>query len=164
MLKMAEEVQEERDLVVLDDKRKTRMLKNIVDTGGRITKAAEFTGVSKGMHYYWLKHDPEYAAAYEIAKEQAADVLEAEVVRRAVEGVEEPVYYQGKVVGHVRRYSDNLLMFMLKGMRPFKFRDNYNPAMAINAGNINVNLQIPRPEEKVIDAEFKEKKVGGGSE
>ena len=37
--------------------------------------------------------------------------------------MEEPVYYQGEVVGQVQRYSDTLLMFLLKGRRPEKFKD-----------------------------------------
>ncbi len=45
----------------------------------------------------------------------ALDVLEDEVTRRAVEGVEEPAgWYKGKSGGTVRRYSDTLLIFRLK--------------------------------------------------
>ena len=32
--------------------------------------------------------------------------------------------YRYQIVGHRRKYSDNLLMFMLKGRRPETFRDN----------------------------------------
>ena len=52
-------------------------------------------------------------------------MLEAEARRRAAIGVDEPVFYKGKVVGHIRKYSDNLLMFLLKAHWPEKFRDNY---------------------------------------
>jgi len=45
-------------------------------------------------------------------------------VRRGVEGVLEPVWYNGKIVGHRRRYSDVMLIFMLKARRPGTFRDN----------------------------------------
>ena len=48
-------------------------------------------------------------------------MIEAEARRRAVDGVDEPVYYQGKEVGTVRRYSDVLLIFLLKGLRPQRF-------------------------------------------
>ena len=44
-------------------------------------------------------------------------------MRRALEGGEEPVFYQGKIVGSVRKYSDTLLMFMLKARRPERYRD-----------------------------------------
>ena len=36
----------------------------------------------------------------------------------------EPVFYHGQVCGTVRKYSDTLLIFLLKGARPDKFRDN----------------------------------------
>ena len=51
------------------------------------------------------------------------DVLEDEAVRRAKEGVEEPVYQGGKLVGHVQKYSDTLLIFLLKGAKPQKYGD-----------------------------------------
>ena len=51
----------------------------------------------------------------------AADILEDEVDRRAVEGVEKPVgWHKGKPGGYVREYSDTLLIFLLKGDRPEK--------------------------------------------
>ena len=56
--------------------------------------------------------------------EEARELLEAEARRRAAMGVEEPVFYKGQVVGHIRKYSDNLLMFLLKAHWPEKFREN----------------------------------------
>ena len=40
--------------------------------------------------------------------------MEDEAVRRAVEGVPRPVFYQGQIVGAVQEYSDELLIRMLK--------------------------------------------------
>lgn len=51
------------------------------------------------------------------------DALEDEAVRRAHEGVLKPVFQQGKEVGHVREYSDALMVTMLKARRPEKFKD-----------------------------------------
>ena len=51
-------------------------------------------------------------------------MLEAEAHRRAVEGVEEPVgWYKGVAGGTVRRYSDALLIFTLKGLLPDRYRE-----------------------------------------
>ena len=91
---------------------------------GNITAAAAAADVSRSMHYTWLERDRRYAAAFAQAHEMVGDHLEAEARRRAVEGWDEPVYYQGQVVGSIRRYSDTLLIFLLKGARPEKFRDN----------------------------------------
>ena len=35
------------------------------------------------------------------------------------------MFYKGAVCGHVRRYSDTLLMFLLKAHRPEKYRERY---------------------------------------
>jgi hypothetical protein len=91
---------------------------------GNVSDAATAAGVARTMHYQWLK-DAGYADAFHHAREQAADRLEREAVRRATAGVEKTIYYQGQPVGTERVYSDVLLIFLLKGMRPEKFRDNY---------------------------------------
>ena len=93
---------------------------------GNITQAAEIAGLDRKTHYIWMKNDPDYPALYEEAMEQAADRLEQEARRRAVEGVEEPVFYQGKQVGTIRKYSDTLLIFLLKGARPEKYAERYD--------------------------------------
>ncbi|MCH7474353.1 MAG: hypothetical protein IIA27_06745 [Gemmatimonadetes bacterium] len=86
--------------------------------------ACEVAGVGRSSHYRWLEKDPEYREAFELAKEDAADILEAEAYRRAVEGVEKPVgWYKGKPGGTVREYSDILLIFLLKALRPEKYRE-----------------------------------------
>lgn len=90
---------------------------------GNVTVAAEIAHISRSAHYQWLEADPVYVEAFEDAMEQAAQRLEAEAKRRAVEGVEEPVFYQGKQCGVIRRYSDSLLMFLLKGALPDKYKE-----------------------------------------
>ena len=83
------------------------------------------------------------------AREEAADTLEAEARRRAIEGVEEPVFHKGQRVGTVRKYSDLLLIFLLKGVRPQKFRDNYQragtgaPDGTPRLTQVNINLPDP---------------------
>jgi len=88
-----------------------------------ITKAAEASKVNRYAHYDWLERDPAYPARFERAKLEAGETLEAEAVRRAHEGVLEPVYYKGKPVGVMRVYSDALMQTLLKGFLPDKYRD-----------------------------------------
>lgn len=90
-----------------------------------ITAACQACGVGRRTHYEWLKHDPEYAAKFAEADEAATDRLEQECRRRAIVGTEEPVYYKGTVVGAIRKYSDLLLIFLLKAKRPALFRETY---------------------------------------
>jgi hypothetical protein len=44
-------------------------------------------------------------------------------VRRARDGITEPVCQGGKLVGHVQKYSDSLLIFLLKGAKPKKYSE-----------------------------------------
>lgn len=97
------------------------MLAALAETGN-ISRAAEAAGIDRKTHYRWCA-EPEYAALAEDAMEQAADKLEEEARRRAHDGVDEPVFYQGEVCGTVRKYSDTLLIFLLKGAKPDKFRE-----------------------------------------
>ena len=57
-------------------------------------------------------------------KRIGAEALEDEATRRAAEGVDEPVFHQGAQVGTIRKYSDTLAIFLLKGAMPEKYRDN----------------------------------------
>ncbi len=94
---------------------------------GNVRLACEVAKVGRSSHYRWLEKDPEYREAFGVAREDAIDVLEAEAHRRAVEGIEEPAgWYRGVAGGTVRRYSDNLLMFLLKGARPERYRERYD--------------------------------------
>lgn len=76
-----------------------------------------------------LDTKPDFARAFQEAIDEAADMLEAEAWRRALEGVAEPVVKAGKPVVDpstgeaitVRRYSDALLMLLLPGSKPGKF-------------------------------------------
>ena len=91
---------------------------------GNVCLACKAVGVRRSSHYRCLEKDAEYPSAFNLAKEDATDVLEAEAHRRAVEGWEEAVgWYKGEAGGTVRKYSDVLLIFLLKSLRPEKYRE-----------------------------------------
>jgi hypothetical protein len=64
---------------------------------GIVSSAARAVGVSSSAVYALRAKDGDFAAAWDQALEDAADVLEAEARRRAVQGVAEPVVYQGQL-------------------------------------------------------------------
>lgn len=111
---------------------------------GTITHAALAAGVDRQTHYNWLEADEAYAKAFVDAEGMAADTLEHEARRRACDGVDEPVFYEGKKVATVRKYSDTLLIFLLKGARPEKFRDRHELSgpggKPLPAGQVHVYL------------------------
>src|SRR5215472_284108 len=101
-----------------------RFVRALSETGS-VSKAAALARTSRTRVYELRKVDPAFAAAWEEAEEIAADALEAEARRRAVEGTQEPLVSAGKLVRDddgqpiaVRRYSDNLLLALLKTHRP----------------------------------------------
>lgn len=90
-----------------------------------IEKAAAAAGISRQTHYLWLKEDPEYPALFAEAAELATQTLEDAAVDRAVHGVKEPVFHEGKVCGHVLKYSDRLLELLLRARRK-EYRPKYD--------------------------------------
>jgi len=115
--------------VKLTRARQDCFLKALAETGV-VSTAVAIAGTSRTRVYELRKRDTAFADAWDEAEEKAADALEAEAWRRGVAGVQEPVVSGGKVVrdddGHpiaIRRYSDNLLLALLKARRPEKFRE-----------------------------------------
>jgi hypothetical protein len=98
--------------------RKKRFLMAFVLAAGNVTRAAKAAGIARATHYAWVKDDPEYAASYRECQLNAADVLEDEARRRAVEGTLKGVYYKGVLVDMEVEYSDRLLIQLLKAHHP----------------------------------------------
>jgi len=117
---------------------------------GVITRAAAIAGCDRSSHLHWLEVDPDYPAAFHAAMEAATDKLELEARRRAFEGVEEPVFYQGEVCGAVRKYSDTLMMFVLNGYRSDKFRQRHEHTGA-NGAPISFVFALDNPNGATVD-------------
>ena len=92
---------------------------------GNVTASAGVAGVERRLAYRTRDRSKAFREQWEDALDEATDLLEAAARQRGLLGVNEPVYYQGEQVGTVRRYSDTLLIFLLKAHRPKKFRDNH---------------------------------------
>lgn len=90
---------------------------------GNVSKACKKAKVPRRTFYAWLQEDEKFKEKFEAASIIAVGVLEDEAKRRALEGVLEPVYYKGEKVGSVRKYSDTLLIVLLKGHAPEKYRE-----------------------------------------
>lgn len=120
--------------------KQARFLAAFVETAN-VSAAAQVARVHRGTHYEWLKRHPVYAQAFDLAKQQAADLLEEEAWRRGVEGVLEPAgWYNGEPCGYVRRYSDPLLIALLKAHLPEKYGDR----LAVRGSWASIDLtQLP---------------------
>lgn len=115
-------------------KKRQLFLDTLAQTG-RVITAATAAGFTDTSYLHRLRReDEDFARQWNEAIEAAADVLEEEATRRAVDGVLEPVFYKGDVVGYKTNYSDQLMMFLLRGLRP----DKFNPKQ----GDTNVNVKF----------------------
>lgn len=78
-----------------------------------VGKAAEAAGIGYASAYEWRNCDPEFFAGWMEALEVGYQQLEIELLDRARHGVEEEVFGNGKHLGTVRRYDNNLALQLL---------------------------------------------------
>lgn len=100
----------------------------------RVCKSCELANISYSEVYRRRQIDEDFRKRFEDAYEQGVQRLEDEAVRRAMVGVDEPVFYKGEEVAKITRYSDTLLTFLLKGNRPDKYKERVE--------NTNLNLDL----------------------
>jgi len=112
---------------------------------GNVTRAANATGVDRSNAYQRRLRNPKFAERWDEAIQAATDSIEAEAYRRAVTGVEEVVYYLGKPCGRITRFSDRLLIALLKRHCP-KYRDSCRMEIA------NASGEVLKVEESPTDA------------
>ena len=98
---------------VFDDEAKTLFLEHI-EANGLVNKAARHIGTTSRTVNAELKADQEFSDSFDESMSLYLESLEEEIHRRAVQGVEEDVYYKGEVVGEKQVYSDQLLVFLTK--------------------------------------------------
>lgn len=107
---------------IISQKKMDLFLLNLSKTG-HIESSCHAVGYSDSSYIRKVKNkDPVFAAKWDAALLVAAEeVLIPEAQRRAVEGIMEPIYHKGEIVGYKQRYSDQLLMFLIKGAMPSKY-------------------------------------------
>lgn len=108
---------------------------------GNVRRACIEMKIPRQQVWDMEQKDPAFKLRLQQAKDQGIDALEEEGIRRAYEGVEEPVgFYQGNSNETKTVYSDTLLMFMLKANRPEKYAERTRNE------NLNLNVESTREE------------------
>ncbi len=119
-------------------------LRHLADTGN-VRASCQVATVPRSVAYELRHKDASFALAWRHALDDATDDLEAEARRRAKDGVDEPVIYQGEMMGvwvspdgtatkrkrrgsrfvplTVKKYSDNILILLLKAHRPEVYKE-----------------------------------------
>lgn len=110
---------------------------------GDLHEAARYCGVSPAFVHSWMKDDEQAAKALNEAKQVGYGAIESELIRRAVKGVEEDVYYKGAVVGYKTVFSDGLLSKLVEAKLPEFSKKEGSGASFYGPTQINV---MPRAE------------------
>jgi len=110
-------------------KKKAKFLEYLM-SGVTVSGAAAMVKMNRQYLYRLKERNKKFSEAWDEAYEIGTEALEDEAKRRAVKGVIEPKFHNGKMIvdekGNpvgVRKYSDTLLIFLLKGRNPKKFKD-----------------------------------------
>lgn len=123
-------------------RKKRQFLKALAETGN-VSEAARKARLDRSHAYQIRRQDQTFAEAWDEALDIAVDLLEGEARSRAVEGVEQPRFHQGRICGTVRKYSDSLLMFLLRAHRPETFREGKD------AGSDDMERHLKGAKEKL---------------
>lgn len=138
----------------LTPKKREKFCKAIIDSFGNITRAAKAAGTTKEAVYKLRKKDESFRAAWDAALDTSIANLESECHRRAFKGVRKGVFYKGQKVAEECEYSDTLAIFLLKGAKPLKYRDNVNLSGGVEQkvrftfGKAKLGQSGPKDEEK----------------
>ncbi len=95
--------------------RQKAFIQTLAETGS-VTRAAKSVNLTAPGAYYLRRHPKggEFRKAWEAALEMAMGYLKDLAFERTIEGQLEPVWQRGKLVGYKRKFSDQLLIFMLR--------------------------------------------------
>ena len=93
--------------------------------------SSDYAGIQHQTAYNHRKLDPEFAEQWDDAQDRATELLHARTFQRALEGDTEPVYYMGKPVGYIRKFSDKLQIELLRAWKPERFK---TPGTNVNVG------------------------------
>jgi hypothetical protein len=90
---------------------------------GNVARCCRLAKLDRSNVYQRRLKNEEFADAWRDAVETYTDRIEAEALRRAVDGFDRGVYHQGVLMATEKQYSDSLLALMLKAKRK-EYRDN----------------------------------------
>ena len=109
--------------------------------GGNVRDACRRLGINRQSLYPWKANDPAFASDWDRALVLGAEALEDEARRRAKNG------------------SDILLMFLLRALKPEKFRDR----IVVKSSNYSAsNLELPM--SKILARLEELRRAQGGSQ
>jgi hypothetical protein len=112
--------------------KKRKLFLDALRETGVIAYACKLAGIGQTAAYKWRDDEEDFARDWSEALEEALDMLELEARRRAHDGLIKKKFKDGEPIidpetgqqYYEREYSDTLMIFLLKGGRPEKYREN----------------------------------------
>lgn len=101
----------------LTPRRQELFLKALAENGS-VVDACAAVGISSTSAYRARERIDGFAKRWDAALAKVRPKLEEAAYKRAVEGWEEPVYQNGKLVGVKKRFSDSLLKMLVQRETP----------------------------------------------
>jgi hypothetical protein len=93
---------------------KRREFLRVLGEGGCVTEACRHVGLSTTSAYRHRRQVPAFDRGWGRALAKAKGVLVKEARRRAIDGWEEEIWWRGEIVGVRRRWSDKLLIELMR--------------------------------------------------
>lgn len=125
-----------------------RLFLDSLSRTGNVLLSCKAAHIGRRTVYNCRERSEKFARLWDEAIEASNDVLEAEARRRGAQGIDRPIYFQGRRIDVVKEYSDTLLIFLLKANRPEKFRDNYDLKKLVDEYLVRNNYGGGAPPEK----------------
>lgn len=131
------------------DEVKQEFLTALVECGGSISDAARKLNYDRTTVYVHMKQDKEFAAAVAEAREASKPIFEDELITRVLNGVPEPLYYQGEPVMKdgkqvvIYKKTDASLRLMLQALYPEKYKERFEHTGPNGGPMANVHIYIP---------------------
>jgi hypothetical protein len=98
---------------------------------GRVCKALK---IGRRTAYDYREKHPAFAEAWENATEEIVDAVESSMLEKARDGWTEPVFWQGKAVGVVRKFSPMLMRFVCESRRPERYNGRWRFTELMQSG------------------------------
>ncbi|MGB5724782.1 MAG: hypothetical protein WBM39_10225 [Parasphingorhabdus sp.] len=92
---------------VYDNRRKLKFLKGLA-TSSHVANSAKTAGVAVSTVYNWRNRDPEFLREWMRALAAGYELLEMDLLDRARNGVEKPIFHEGKQIATVKQYNDGI--------------------------------------------------------
>lgn len=116
----------------------------ILSEGGTVMEGCRAIDISRQSMYARKRSDGVFSDDWDVAYEEGTDSLEVEATRRAKES------------------SDTLLIFLLKGRRPEKYRDRFETVVQHNVAHTFDLDSMPLSEIETLAAVFERAAKGKG--